>query len=623
MGYATPETRQLKEHPNWTQRNSFFRTVFGGGAITGMDGWAASTLWPWAENKVRKEHPELELGTPEQIEAGQSPFYKKVAQEFNDAVSRSQSMSDTLHNSSMRRADNLVLRTFTMFKSDSAQTYNTIRQKIGEAQYYKRVGAEGRAQRAARIAIGTAFLAFLLNAAWGSAVNFLINMWKYKGKNYRDDEDELTAESVIKAMVFDMIGSLGGVVVGGEETADIIGNIVSGERWYGIDAPGIEQLNNTLESVLNSGNSIKDLVSEAANIASQGGDVGQYFAEHSAEIINGVKEVAETFAMYVPGLPVSNVEAYVLGALRWISPELVTAYEDALSTPNKQGLDGLEGDALTTRVKDILLGRVAELSDEMAERLAKLYADGYTGVVPSSTPTQITVDGTSYELDAYAQQVYNNVWSDTMGASLDELIAAPEFRSANRAQQTSMIKKLYSYADATARDEVIDAYRPADWVAELDEDLAASGSLSERAIYDVLADGMSSTFDKLTDAGLSNEQALDVAENIAGLGEDATTLEQYMAVARMPISEFEKELALEGIMTESAFAKYSAAREAGIDTYEYCNFLDTIDGYSGDGRQERVWAYIDSLPLTSAQKDALHLAAGYRDTTLYKTPWHR
>ena len=76
-------------------------------------------------------------------------------------------------------------------------------------------------------------------------------------------------------------------------------------------------------------------------------------------------------------------------------------------------------------------------------------------------------------------------------------------------------------------------------------------------------------------------------------------------------------------MTESAFAKYSAAREAGIDTYEYCNFLDTIDGYSGDGRQEQDWAYIDSLPLTSAQKDALHLAAGYKDTTLYKTPWHR
>ena len=623
LGYSTPETKQLKNRPNWSERNKFTRFVFGGGAITAMDGWAASTLWPWAENKVRREHPELELGTPEQIEAGQSPFYKTVAEEFNSAVVRSQSMPDEMHQSGLRKSRSPVVRAFTMFKTDSAQLYNTLRQKIGEAQYYKREKASEKVQHDARRAAGSAFIAALTGFAWVAAIDFLMNLWKYGGKNYRDDEDELTAESVIKAMVLEIVGSMAGTVTGGEELADIIGAALLNQPWYGIDIPGGEQLNDVIDKLIGIFKDSSELISGGVNVLNNDGDLGDYFSQHSADVLGAFKEIAETVATYFPGVPLENVEKYLVGLVRNISPELAVAYEDALSAPNKQGLDGLEGDALTTRVKDILLGRVAELSDEMAERLAKLYADGYTGVVPSSTPTQITVDGTSYELDAYAQQVYNNVWSDTMGASLDELIAAPEFRSANRAQQTSMIKKLYSYADATARDEVIDAYRPADWVAELDEDLAAGGSLSEWAMYDVLADGMSSTFDKLTDAGLRNEQALDVAENIAGLGEDATTLEQYMAVARMPISEFEKELALEGIMTESAFAKYSAAREAGIYTYEYCNFLDTIDGYSGDGRQERVWAYIDSLPLTSAQKDALHLAAGYRDTTLYKTPWHR
>ena len=76
-------------------------------------------------------------------------------------------------------------------------------------------------------------------------------------------------------------------------------------------------------------------------------------------------------------------------------------------------------------------------------------------------------------------------------------------------------------------------------------------------------------------------------------------------------------------MSESAYAKYAAAREAGIDTYDYCVFLDHIAGISGDGRQERIWAYIDAMPLTDAQKDALHLAAGYKESTLSKTPWHR
>ena len=623
MGYATPETKQLKDHPNWTQRNSFFRTVFGGGAITRMDGWAASTLWPWAENKVKRERPELTIGTAEEISAGNSPFYKEVAREFNNAVSRSQSMSDTLHNAKIRRTDNLILRTFTMFKSDSAQTYNAIRQKIGEAQYYKRIGADAKAQRAARIAIGTAILAFLLSAAWGEAVNFLINLWKKKGKDYRDDEDRLTAESAIKEMVFNMVGSLGGVVLGGEELADIIGNIITGDRWYGIDAPGIEQVNDSLEAIMDAGKSLMKLVGEAENIASQGGDVSAYFAEHSSDIVGGVKELAETAAMYLAGLPVSNVEAYILGILRWVSPELVTAYEDALATADKSGLSSLTGEALATRVKDILAGRLETVDDETASAIGTLYEAGYASVVPPAAPSSVTVDHESYELDAYAQQRYNQAWADAIGGALDEVVATPEFRSATTEEKANMVRRLYEYANAKGRDAAVPEYVLPDWVAEVDADLAAGGSLSEWAVYEVLSSDVSGTFDRLTDEGLGRGDALDIAETLDELGEDASSTEKYMAIAELPISEAEKDMALEGIMSESAYAKYAAAREAGIDTYDYCVFLDHIAGISGDGRQERIWAYIDAMPLTDAQKDALHLAAGYKESTLGKAPWRR
>lgn len=623
MGYSSLETKQLKDHPNWTQRNSFFRTVFGGGAITRMDGWAASTLWPWAENKVKREQPELTIGTAEEISAGNSPFYKEVAREFNNAVSRSQSMSDTLHNAKIRRTDNLILRTFTMFKSDSAQTYNAIRQKIGEAQYYKRIGADAKAQRAARIAIGTAILAFLLSAAWGEAVNFLINLWKKKGENYRDDEGELTAESAIKEMVFNMVGSLGGVVLGGEELADIIGNIITGDRWYGIDATGIEQVNDSLEAIQNAGKKLMNLVGEAKNIASQGGDVSAYFAEHSSDIVGGVKELAETAAMYFAGLPVSNVEAYILGILRWVSPELVTAYEDALATADKSGLSSLTGEALATRVKDILAGRLETVDDETASAIGTLYEAGYASVVPPTAPSSVTVDHESYELDAYAQQRYNQAWADAIGGALDEVVATPEFRSATTEEKANMVRRLYEYANAKGRDAAVPEYVLPDWVAEVDADLAAGGSLSEWAVYEVLSSDVSGTFDRLTDEGLGRGDALDIAETLDELGEDASSTEKYMAIAELPISEAEKDMALEGIMSESAYAKYAAAREAGIDTYDYCVFLDHIAGISGDGRQERIWAYIDAMPLTDAQKDALHLAAGYKESTLGKAPWRR
>lgn len=628
MGYATPETKQLKDHPNWTQRNSFFRNVFGGGAITGMDGWAASTLWPWAENKVRRERPELEVGTEEQVNAGQSPFYKAVAAEFDNAVNRSQSMSDTLHNARIRKADNAILRTLTMFKSDAAQTYNAFRQTIGEAQYYKRKGADSKTQRVARAATGAAFLAWIINAAWTAGVNFLVNLAKKKGANYRDDEDELTAHSVLGNMASDMLNGMSGVVILGEELAGAIGSAITGERWYGLDTPGIEQLNDTLESLINSGNSIKSLLSDAINIGRQGGDVLAYLNEHRADLAGGIKEVAATAVTYFPGLPVNNVEAYLAGLLSWTIPSLSTSYEDLFETPDKASLSGLEGDALVTRVEDILASRLEDVSEPAAQTVATLYAAGYSEALPSGIPNQVTVTdkktdtSETVELDAYQQQFFGQVWTETVGRAVNELVLMPEFETASPEDQAKMLSQIYRFANETAKAETVEKYSPPSTMAEAAEDIASGRTLAEWAAYDVLSDDVSGTFGKLTDEGLDYEQALDVAETLDDLGDDATSVERYLAVARMPLPEDEKELALRGVMTDSAYAKYETARSAGIDTLDYCEFLDRISDMSGDGRQERVWALIDSMRLTNRQKDVLHLAAGYKDSTLSKTPWH-
>lgn len=628
MGYATPETKQLKDHPNWTQRNSFFRNVFGGGAITGMDGWAASTLWPWAENKVRRERPELEVGTEEQVNAGQSPFYRAVAAEFDNAVNRSQPMSDTLHNARIRKADNAILRTLTMFKSDAAQTYNAFRQTIGEAQYYKRTGASSKTQRTARAAMGAAFLAWIVNAAWTAGVNFLVNLAKTKGKNYRDDEDELTAESVLGKMATDMISGMSGVVILGEELAGALGSAVTGERWYGLDAPGIEQLNDTLESIINSSKSLKKLLTDAVNIGRQGGDVLAYLNSHRADIIGGIKDVAATAVTYFPGLPVNNVEAYLAGLISWALPSVGTAYEDLFETPEKADLSGLEGDALVTRVTDILGGRLDDVSEKAAEDIATLYAAGYSEALPAGVPTQITVTdkdtdtSETVELDAYQRQFFERVWTETVGRAVDDLVAMPEYEQASPDEQVKMLNQIYRFANETAKAETIEKYSPPSTIAEAAEDIADGRTLAEWAAYDVLSDDVSGTFGKLTDEGLGYEQALDVAETVNELGDDSTAVERYLAVAQMPIPEDEKELALRGIMTDSAYSKYETARAAGIDTLDYCEFLDRISDISGDGRQERVWALIDSMRLTNRQKDVLHLAAGYKDSTLSKTPWH-
>lgn len=123
-------------------------------------------------------------------------------------------------------------------------------------------------------------------------------------------------------------------------------------------------------------------------------------------------------------------------------------------------------------------------------------------------------------------------------------------------------------------------------------------------------------------AGMKSDAAVDAAETLDAMPEDASTVERYLAIAEMPLSERDKDAALSAIMSDSAYEKYQAARSKGIDTYEYVAFLRAISEFSGDGKQQRVWDYINSLPLSTAQKDQLHYAAGYKESSLAKTPWH-
>lgn len=485
MGYSMPETKQLKDNPNWTETNKTVNTIFGGGAITAMDGWAASILWPQAENKVRREHPELEIGTKEQIDSGESPFYQEVAREFNDAVARSQSTSDIIHQSTLRRSRNPIARAFTLFKSDSAQTYNAIRQKYGEWQYYKRSGAGEETLKKARRGLGEAVLAALVNAVWSGTVTFLVAAVKNGAKRYRDDDDELTAESVFKEFGMGLVGDLAGIMAGGEELADIIGNGITGERWYRIEAPGLEQMDDLLEGAIERVSSFFEHAGELNNIIENKGDVGEYLRREGRDIAGWIREVAKDAATYLPGVPANNIEAYLLGAVRSLSPELAAAYEDAFMRVEKSDLSHLHGRTLTAKVRDLLKDRTGRDSKEAAGIVAGLYDDGYTDAVPTATPSKVTIDKKDRELNAYQTQVYEKTWRKAVGGELDRLVTLNAFRSADGETQEKMLRRLYTYAGEMAKAAVFDDYEPKKFAGEY-ADAAKKGRSVAALITDEL-----------------------------------------------------------------------------------------------------------------------------------------
>ena len=601
LGYSTPETKQLKENPNWTQTNKFTNFIFGGGAITAMDGWAASVLWPWAENKVRAEFPELETGSQEQIDSGSSPFYQKVAEVFNEAVARSQSTSDEMHQGALRKSKNPVTRAFTMFKSDSSQTYNALRQRAGEAEYYKRIGDTENYNKAKR-GLGVAFLAAVGGYIWAQGIEFLMNLWKRKGKAYRDEDGNLTAGSVAKEMALGLVGDLAGIVTYGEELADVIGNIITGDKWYGIDTPGLEQLSDVVETIVEQGQNGLDVLKDAADVVKNGGSLGEYLHRHSGDIVGGIKDLAAAAATYLPGISVNNLEAYLLGTVRWASPELAAAYDDALATANKNQMKGLRGAELERKISDTMHNRRVETDETTNETLASLYESGFTKAVPSDTPGSISVDGEDRKLSAYQKQVYDKTWSGAVGSRLQELIASDVFQAADDETQEKMLSGLYEYAGEKAKAAVFDDYEVKTSTQKADDVLATGAEMA-----DYLELKLAGAVDKYLDAidgGLDAQSAKDVALGMAELTPDegkktVSDVQKWRAAIDAVDGTSAQRDALLAVMKDSTKQKYEIADSYGIEARTWVQLKEILPQFDEDGngsyKGEEIENAIDAL----------------------------
>lgn len=601
LGYSTPETKQLKENPNWTQTNKFTNFIFGGGAITAMDGWAASVLWPWAENKVRAEFPELETGNQEQIDSGSSPFYQKVAEVFNEAVARSQSTSDEMHQGTLRKSKNPVTRAFTMFKSDSSQTYNALRQRAGEAEYYKRIGDTENYNKAKR-GLGVAFLAAVGGYIWAQGIEFLMNLWKRKGKAYRDEDGNLTAGSVAKEMALGLVGDLASIVTYGEEIADVVGNILTGDKWYGIDTPGLEQLSDVVETIVEQGQNGLDVLKDAADVVKNGGSLGEYLHRHSGDIVGGIKELAAAAATYLPGISVNNLEAYLIGTVRWASPELAAAYDDALATANKNQMKGMRGAELERKISDTLHNRRVETDETTNETLASLYEGGFTKAVPSDTPGSISVDGEGRKLSAYQKQVYDKTWSSAVGSRLQELIASDVFQAADDETREKMLSGLYEYAGEKAKAAVFDDYEVKTSTQKADDVLATGAEM-----VDYLELKLAGAVDKYLDAidgGLDTQRAKDVALGMAELTPDegkktVSDVQKWRAAIDAVDGADAQHDALLAVMKDSTKQKYEIADSYGIEARTWVQLKEILPQFDEDGngsyKGEEIENAIDAM----------------------------
>ena len=280
-----------------------------------------------------------------------------------------------------------------------------------------------------------------------------------------------------------------------------------------------------------------------------------------------------------------------------------------------------------------------DISDELKATLySNLITDDYDEAIDDMLRRSVDWDGimgvvtnSKYGVERYNKLVDAGV-SPGNAARITEALYSLEpedgKKSVSQVQQYGAIDKLDGLTDEEklaaigtimGTDATTESGNPSQYSKLTD---AIESGLSLTDALEQRENGTLDDYLEFYSAGMKSDAAVDAAEALDAMPEDASTVERYLAIAEMPLSERDKDAALSAIMSDSAYEKYQAARSKGIDTYEYVAFLRAISDFSGDGKQQRVWDYINSLPLSTAQKDQLHYAAGYKESSLAKTPWH-
>ena len=636
MGYATPELAELKNNPNWTQRNKFTRFVFGG-AIQAMDRATVKCMWPWAENAVRKNYSGLEPGT--------DAFYRKTAELFNKAVSETQPMYDVMHRAEIMQDPSALTRTFTMFKTVPLQQQNMIRRAVGEAQAAKMPEAAAKA----RSQVASTAAALTVATLGYEGVEFFNQMLKNAAKGYRDDDDDkLTAKSVLTTLAENSVKDLAGMVIGGKDLADVLMKSFADVDYYETAAPGLSQIMDLKAAVEQTMETFKTVLSDTKDLKEHGGSLKQYVKENGNDLLGDVKDMATLLAELSKGVPVPNIEKYLLGTLQWTSPELREEYKALWDSTNKRDLAGLSGGALRVRVGKLMDLRVDNLSDEAKDELARLYETVGTEVIPSDVPSTIHMDDEDTSLTRTMRQTYQNAYGKVLQDNLEKLLTSKPYQSMTDEAKSAAVTDLYDYAKAVAANKIVGkdmtggAKKAAGVISdggELPDYMHFCATVGERnaaermeylsdadysestkaAIYlnALASDSKQTAWAELKQQGITKEDFYHYALAVNG---QATKADLLRAMDGLSLPDDKKAALYFAVeASDSEKEKQAAAEKEGVSEQTYFQYLTASAGMS---RKAEKLVAINSLDLTVNQKNALYDANGWAKSTLYEAPWY-
>ena len=575
MGQSTVEW--IKDEKTWKDKVDDVASK----APALADELAWCSIWKAVKRETAVKNPGLKTNSEE--------FLKLAGERFTEVITKTQVYDSVLSRSANMRSKDTGMKMATAFMGEPTTSLNMLENALTQAK-------RGDKKKAAK-AIGGVISSMVLNSILVSFV--------YAGRD--DDEDKTYLEKYLSTLTEEAIDSINPLTL-----IPFVKDVVSIMQGYDVERSDMAI--------------ITDLI-----------DAWNNLEQENRSAYRKVEDFAGAIAS-IFGLPVKNVMRDVRGIYNTINSFING--EDTTGAGVKVSLkEALTGDDITDgqQLYEAILNEDTTQIERVKERFKdqKAIDSAINKALRENDPrikeaAEAKYNGDIAEYMRVAKEIIAEGYfkqDNIVSAINSEINALEKEDGATTSSGSSKFKSLYEMSDYYTTIRKNDTLTASSIKADIINTDIKNGKTKEEAEKSFKTKLTSEIKDKHSESKLTDVEAKNLLVKYNGMS-------QKDAVAKVQYWSFQKNYP-DYELSESAVGKYyEYVKPSGIGAKMYYDYYKEkskcigIDS-NGDGRADagtvkaEILALIDSLPLTTAQKDALYFAEGsWKEELVNEAPWH-
>lgn len=493
-----------------------FDYLLGKNWLEAMDIKVNTALWHAAEYAVKRD-TQIRPGSQADIEAGIDPYYKAVADVFNRMTHDTQTNYNMMARPPVLMKQGLLLRTFTMFRTDAYQVAGALRENFGAWQQAKRNYKAGKSEDAkAQVkktgkSVARTVTAVIGNAMIAVLVDEMRQLIRGNDDDFFGEDGEILWEEIGKRVGKEVLMNVAGVFMFVEELTEYIEAKITGDRYYEPEVGRVGMLVDAADSLSKLGKTMGDVFHQANQIRKDGGDVAGYL-DHEWDAVFGAIHSAAQDCSFLLGVPLKNFERTITTALGWILPEAKIAYDDMFADYSKALLRDMSERELPYGIDAYLRDNCSITDDAVRDEYLRLYQAVGDEMMPGAEHPETITEGegdeeTKRELTLEEVGRWDSKYREIMIDETKRLIESEAYQNMTDSEKAKALEMIDKYAEQAA-----DTYIGVDADAWVQRTVETGVDPVNMAAYKAVTADMKTaeSYQWLAESGMTEQEAVGV-----------------------------------------------------------------------------------------------------------------